>query len=170
MDYITITDEQYAAWDGTPEDLAAIAGRPDLAHALLGDEATHVPGGRSISIVEDDIDTSKAAAALGRAGRGASKVRGDSDHYRAIRAKRVTVWGYRNVAYFPGSRPDGYAIWYPTRALRDEALRALRADAIAHGLSGSASLAGIYPIVQSIKLLTDDQREDLGAEGSVRTN
>jgi len=34
------------------------------------------------------MDTSKAAAAMGRAGRGASKVRGDSDHYRAIRAKR----------------------------------------------------------------------------------
>ena len=40
----------------------------------------------------EEMDTSKAAAALGRlggkAGRGASQVRGDSDHYRAIRAKR----------------------------------------------------------------------------------
>ncbi len=38
------------------------------------------------------MDTSKAAAALGRlggkAGRGASQVRGDSDHYRAIVARR----------------------------------------------------------------------------------
>jgi hypothetical protein len=38
------------------------------------------------------MDTSKAAATLGRkgglAGRGASQVRGDSAHYRAIRAKR----------------------------------------------------------------------------------
>ena len=41
---------------------------------------------------EGIMDTSKAAAALGRlggaAGRGASQVRGDSDHYRAIVAKR----------------------------------------------------------------------------------
>lgn len=38
-------------------------------------------------------DVSRTAAALGRlggkAGRGASQVRGDSDHYRAIRAKRT---------------------------------------------------------------------------------
>ncbi len=33
-------------------------------------------------------DISEAAAALGRAGRGTSKRRGDSDHYRALVAKR----------------------------------------------------------------------------------
>lgn len=42
------------------------------------------------------MDTSKAAAAMGRAGRGASKVRGDASHYRALAAKRqqrlYAVW------------------------------------------------------------------------------
>lgn len=33
-------------------------------------------------------ETSKAAAALGRAGRGACKVRGNSEHYRALVARR----------------------------------------------------------------------------------
>lgn len=47
---------------------------------------------------------SKAAAAMGRAGRGASKVRGDSAHYRAIRAqRRYTV----EVRYASGSQIVG---------------------------------------------------------------
>ena len=46
--YVTLTDEQYAEWDGTPEDLAAILDRPDLAHASLGDDYAHVPGGRTV--------------------------------------------------------------------------------------------------------------------------
>jgi len=119
------------------------------------------------------MDTSKAAAALGRkgglAGRGASQVRGDSDHYRAIRAKRVTVYGYRNVAYYPGPSAEGYAVWYPTRKSRDEALEALRDEALAHGLGATAAQAGIYPIYQSERHLTEDQRNDMAAEGSVRT-
>lgn len=45
---------------------------------------------------------SKAAAAMGRAGRGASKVRGDSDHYRAIRAKR------RPLSYVARSLTGGW--------------------------------------------------------------
>lgn len=43
-----------------------------------------------------DEATSKAAAAMGRAGRGASKVRGGSDHYRAIRAKRPAPQVYES--------------------------------------------------------------------------
>jgi len=117
--------------------------------------------------------SSKAAAALGRlggrAGRGESQVRGDSAHYRTIRAKRVTVWGYRNVAYYPGPSAEGYAVWYASREARDEALDALRSDATARGLSATAARAGIYPVYQSIRALTADQREDLDAEGSVRT-
>lgn len=64
---ITITDEQYAEWDGTPEDLAAIAGREELARATLGDEATHVPGGRQITY-RIETSVSRAAATLGRKG------------------------------------------------------------------------------------------------------
>jgi len=52
------------------------------------------------------MDTSKAAAALGRlggkAGRGASQVRGDSDHYRAIRAKRPAPQAYESRGEWGG--------------------------------------------------------------------
>lgn len=113
-------------------------------------------------------DRSKAAAALGRAGRGASKVRGDSDHYRAIRAKRVTIYGYRNVAYYPGPSTVGYAVFFPTGAARDEALVGLRETAVVQGLARSAAVAGIYPVTMSLRDLTDDQREELTAEGHVR--
>lgn len=51
------------------------------------------------------MDTSKAAAALGRlggkAGRGESQRRGDSDHYRAIRAQRRY---FVEIRYTSGSR------------------------------------------------------------------
>ena len=57
------------------------------------------------------MDTSKAAAALGRlggrAGRGASQVRGDADHYRAIRAKRhplAYVADHRSIRYAQDGR------------------------------------------------------------------
>lgn len=48
---VRLSDEQYAEWDGTPEDLAAILDRPELAHAILGDESAIAPtkGGRLIS-------------------------------------------------------------------------------------------------------------------------
>jgi hypothetical protein len=43
------------------------------------------------------MDTSKAAAALGRlggkAGKGKAKVRGDSTYYKALRAKQTTKKG-----------------------------------------------------------------------------
>lgn len=48
------------------------------------------------------MDTSKAAAAMGRAGRGASKVRGDSDFYRAIRAKRRMAQTYEHRGEWGG--------------------------------------------------------------------
>ena len=82
-----------AVRDGTREE-------PRLSHALCG---RWVPSWLFVSPMEAACQscrdrhtdaTSKAAAALGRlggkAGRGASQVRGDSDHYRAIRAKRPT--------------------------------------------------------------------------------
>src|SRR5574343_313875 len=104
------------------------------------------------------MDTSKAAAALGRAGRGASKVRGDADHYRAIRAKRQTLYGYRNVAFHPGPSAEGYAVYYRSGMQRDGALAALRERAVGQGLSRSAAQAGIYPVTISARDLTQDQR------------
>ena len=57
-------------------------------------------------ITEETTAARKAAAALGRlggkAGRGASQVRGDSDHYRAIRAKR------RPLSYVARSLTGGW--------------------------------------------------------------
>lgn len=55
------------------------------------------------------MDTSKAAAALGRlggkAGRGESKRRGDSDYYRALRAKRRCSGG---CSFWRCSRQHGH--------------------------------------------------------------
>jgi len=48
------------------------------------------------------MDTSKAAAAMGRAGRGASKVRGDRAHYQAIRAKRPAPQTYEDKGEWSG--------------------------------------------------------------------
>ena len=52
------------------------------------------------------MDASKAAAALGRrggkAGTGAAKVRGDADHYRALRAKRPAPQVYESRGEWGG--------------------------------------------------------------------
>jgi hypothetical protein len=63
------------------------------------------------------MDTSKAAAHLGRkgglAGVKASKVRGDSDHYRAIRAKRhVRPAPDRACIYYDTSVPGNHGWAY----------------------------------------------------------
>lgn len=119
------------------------------------------------------MDTSKAAAYLGRKGGAAgskeSKRRGDSAHYSALRAKRATIYGFRNVAFHSGPAAEGYAVWYPTGAARDEALSALRSEAVARGLSRSAAQAGIYAVTMSQRHLTDEQREELSTIGYVRT-
>jgi len=116
------------------------------------------------------LERSAAAAALGRAGRGASKVRGDSDHYRAMRAARRTLYGYRNVAYYPGPSAQGYAVYYRTGKARDAALAELRDEAVEHGLARSAAAAGIYPVKLAIRHLSTDHLEDLDREGSVRVD
>src|SRR4030042_52714 len=48
------------------------------------------------------MDTSKAAAAMGRAGRGASKVRGNREHYQRIRAMRPKPQAYESRGEWSG--------------------------------------------------------------------
>jgi hypothetical protein len=79
------------------------------------------------------------------------------------------IYGYRNVAYFSGPSPDGYARWYESREQRDRALRALRAEAVDHGLSSSAATAGIYPVAKSVHPSEAELLDEIKAEGSVRT-
>jgi len=49
MRYVVLTDEQFAEWDGTPEDLAAIMDSPALAHAILAEDFPHTAEGRIIA-------------------------------------------------------------------------------------------------------------------------
>lgn len=95
MSEIKLSAEQYESWDGSPEDLAAILERPELAHAALADEPLRdAEGGYLIPVVRGDRDAVSAAAATlgrkgGRAGRGESKRRAHAtpEHMRAIRAQ-----------------------------------------------------------------------------------
>ena len=53
-------------------------------------------------------DVSKAAAAMGRAGKGASKVRGDAGHYAAMAARSAEVRRAKKVGPGAGECEAGY--------------------------------------------------------------
>jgi len=56
-----------------------------------------------------------------------------------------TIFGILNAAAF-NLRTEGDVSFYSSREERDAALDQVRSEAISHGLSESASRAGIYPI------------------------
>ena len=79
------------------------------------------------------------------------------------------MYGYRNVAFYPGPRPTGYAVFFRTEDRRNKALAWMRDKAIAGGLEKGASTAGIYPVTRPDDTLSVDEAEELDREGSVRT-
>lgn len=98
--YTTIMDLHAAVLQSRPDVAAAgVTITPD--HVLA---ARHERGVRYEDITDADLDAiterslelaerdhlRAAAAALGRMGRGEAKRRGDSDHYRALAARRKT--------------------------------------------------------------------------------
>jgi len=64
------------------------------------------------------------------------------------------IFGFVNVAV-SNRNPLGDERWYETRAERNTALAAFRANAVRRGLSESASISGIYPVDEKRRRVAD---------------
>ena len=74
------------------------------------------------------------------------------------------IFGYINEAFYADAmRPQRR--WFLTREERDAALERFREHVIEHGLSKSASMAGIRAIKRRYALLSEDERQDLELAG-----
>lgn len=74
------------------------------------------------------------------------------------------VYGFRNCR-FRNFRPTGDDSWFISKGARNLALKRLRAEAVAAGLSASAAQAGIYAVVSRVSKLSADELTALEDRG-----